>query len=330
MKRLSVILDKDNKISPYVILGFKFLIISLALHYIYREIFLRENIHDIVSFYRSVWRGSEFFTLILVTVLLMLCNWGMEAIKWKTMISRLQSISRWTAFKAVLTGVTVSFFTPNRVGEFGGRVFYLRRGIRIKASLITILCSMSQLLVTLIVGLIAFIGYFKRYMSHEPYLYSLITFFVILFALLFFTLFMYPSVITYFLEQVNRFKRFNTYFKVFSFYTTGDQMKIFVMSLTRYLIFTFQFIIMLKLFQVEIDFFSAFNAVALTFLAMAVVPTMALTEIGIRGSVALYFIGAHSANSIGIVTASFTLWLINLVLPALLGAVFIIVLKFNR
>lgn len=56
---------------------------------------------------------------------------------------------------------------------------------------------------------------------------------------------------------------------------------------------------------------------------MAVIPTLALTEIGVRGSVALFFLGLVSTNSIGIVTATFTLWIINLALPALIGSFFV-------
>ena len=54
------------------------------------------------------------------------------------------------ARKAVFSGITVSTFTPNRIGEYGGRVFCLEKGDRIKAVFITILCSMSQLLTTVI------------------------------------------------------------------------------------------------------------------------------------------------------------------------------------
>jgi hypothetical protein len=69
---------------------------------------------------------------------------------------------------------------------------------------------------------------------------------------------------------------------------------------------------------------------ALTFLSMSVIPTIALTEIGVRGSVAIYFFGFLSENVIGIMTAAFTLWIINLVIPALIGTLFVYQLKFFR
>ena len=68
---------------------------------------------------------------------------------------------------------------------------------------------------------------------------------------------------------------------------------------------------------------------ALTFLSMSIIPTIALTELGVRGSVAIYF-GYISSNTIGILTASFALWIINLVVPAILGVLFVYQLKFFR
>ena len=75
--------------------------------------------------------------------------------------------------KAVFLGITVSIFTPNRIGEFGGRIFCLKSADRIKGVIITILGNVAQLLVTIIFGSIAFLFYIKRFDSffifHEKY-----------------------------------------------------------------------------------------------------------------------------------------------------------------
>ena len=70
---------------------------------------------------------------------------------------------------------------------------------------------------------------------------------------------------------------------------------------------------------------------------MAAIPTIALTELGIRGSVSLYFIGLYFTSlgimcsyDMGIITATTVLWIINLVIPAITGAIFVFRLKFFR
>ncbi|MBE9468956.1 MAG: hypothetical protein IMY72_11655, partial [Bacteroidetes bacterium] len=59
-----------------------------------------------------------------------------------------------------MSGVTVSIFTPNRVGEFGGRIFVLKRKNRVSAIFATIVGSFSQLIITIVVGLISLIVLF--------------------------------------------------------------------------------------------------------------------------------------------------------------------------
>jgi len=69
---------------------------------------------------------------------------------------------------------------------------------------------------------------------------------------------------------------------------------------------------------------------------MTAIPTVTLVELGIRGSVSLYFIGLYFDRfaavteeiNAGIISSSSTLWLINLAIPALLGTIFVFRLKF--
>ena len=71
---------------------------------------------------------------------------------------------------------------------------------------------------------------------------------------------------------------------------------------------------------------------------MTIIPTIALTEIGIRGSISMYVFKHHfdalglwnSEFSLGVVSASSMLWLINLIFPAIAGTIFVFSLKFFR
>lgn len=68
--------------------------------------------------------------------------------------------------------------------------------------------------------------------------------------------------------------------------------------------------------------------IALTFFAISLIPTVTITEIGVRGSSALAFIGVLSENNMGIIAASFMLWFINIAVPAMIGIPFVFGLKF--
>src|SRR6266498_1083351 len=98
-------------------------------------------------------QSREIWNLVLV-IILMLMNWSMEAMKWKISIQRIQPVSFLKSFRAVLSGISFSVNTPNRIGEYLGRVLYMEEGNRLRAVSLTIVCSMSQLIITLFAGLI--------------------------------------------------------------------------------------------------------------------------------------------------------------------------------
>ena len=96
--------------------------------------------------------------------------------------------------------------------------------------------------------------------------------------------------------------------------------------------------LLLKIFSVDLPFFHAMIIIAVTFFVMTIIPTIAITELGIRGSVSLFLIGIYFGGpesvpqsiTLGIIAASTSLWIINLTIPALIGAIFVLNLKFFR
>ena len=103
-----------------------------------------------------------------------------------------------------------------------------------------------------------------------------------------------------------------------------------IFSIVRYFIFSLQFILLLDIFGVDVSFFDAVFAVMLVFFFITITPTITIAEIGVRGSVAIFIIGFFSSNSLGILSSTCTLWLINLIIPAIIGSFFIFSLKFFR
>jgi uncharacterized membrane protein YbhN (UPF0104 family) len=327
-------LSKDKEITfkigkPLSVL-IKVLVILIAFWYIYKEVFLKENISDIIFTYKGIINNTETFWLLLFSIILMFFNWGLEAYKWKMMISKIEQISFLKSYKAILTGITVSFFTPNRIGEFGGRVFHLDKANKIKAVLITLLGNMSQLITTIIIGLMSLMFFLRDVLKDNLYLYYAVLTSVIVLIAVIITVYFNARFLTYLLNKVKLFTNYHEYTKVFSYYNFRELFVILLLSLCRYVIFTFQFYLLLKVLSVNIALIPALSMIFIVFLVMAAIPTIALSEIGVRGSVAMYFLGILSANTFGILTASFSLWIINLVIPAIIGSVFVFSLKLSR
>ena len=84
-------------------------------------------------------------------------NYGLEALKWQQLTKKLEQFSFLTAFKSVLAGCSVTMLTPNRVGEYGGRIMYVKEDNRIAAIPITMLGGISQLFLTIILGTVGLV-----------------------------------------------------------------------------------------------------------------------------------------------------------------------------
>src|SRR5688572_25018804 len=87
---------------------------------IYHQVRQQPGLEKSWQHIRQSFGGAMIWNLI-ATILLMFVNWSIETIKWKLAVEKIQRISFFTAFRAVLSGVTFSVTTPNRVGEYFGR-----------------------------------------------------------------------------------------------------------------------------------------------------------------------------------------------------------------
>lgn len=300
----------------------KLAIIGVSLWYIYKQVNVKADIH--AEDFLLINTNADYI-LISIVLLLMVVNWSVEALKWRLLISGLEKITFFGAFRAILAGVTVSIFAPNRTGEFAGRVFYLEKSDRIQASLQTFVGSIIQLLVTIIAAAIA-ISFQQEELNFPKNLILYLLFscgiVVLLAFLLKKTLEIYSSK-----RFINNYKK---HINTFRDYEIKDLGIVFGLSVLRYIIFTLQYFILLKLFEVNLSFSQSLIFIPLIFFAVSAIPTFALTEIGIRGAAALYFLTPVSGNEAGILASSFTLWLINIVLPALAGTFCILRLKIFR
>ena len=264
----------------------------------------------------------------------MFVNWSIDAIKWQFLVSKLEKVSFWLALKAVFLGITVSIFTPNRIGEFGGRVFCLQQADRLKAVLVTIFGNITQLVITIIFGVLAFLFFSSQYnyllFTKSDYgIYILLVLSLVVLLFLMYLLYNVSQLSSLF-SRWKFLEKYKSYAPVFSLFSAKDISKVLFLSILRYAVYSFQFYLLIKFVNIEIYFLQSMTMSALTFLSMSLIPTIALTELGVRGSVAIYFFGFISSNALAIMTASFALWVINLVLPAIIGVFFVYQLKFFR
>jgi len=310
-------------------------IVFFAFFFLYKQLITQISSNQFNNLNLSIPIKNNIFLFIIV-VFMMFLNWFLEAYKWKFLINKIEKISFLTSIRAVFSGITVSAFTPNRIGEYGGRVFCLDKADRVKAVLITVIGSFSQLIITLSFGFLGLI-FLPNFLSelqnsilkinYGNYILSTILICLVFLSII---LFIKTPLLTTILNKFRFLKRYRKYNSVFSFYNSKELLFILFLSVLRYLVFTLQFYLLLNLFNINLNYFSFMTLSSVMLLIISIVPSIVITEIGIRASVSLFLFSLISNNSIGILSATFLLWIINLLTPALIGIIFIFSLKFFR
>jgi hypothetical protein len=272
--------------------------------------------------------GNEAWKLGLV-FFLMFVNWGLEALKWKVLLRHLYRIRFWEAFKAILSGVAFALNTPNRIGEYGGRVLFIPEGKRVRAVSLTLAGSFSQLLVTLLFGSIGLYLLKDRIVGSGSFT-SLQVWITVFQVLVFFIAFI--GFIIYFrlgwlvkgIDKLPGIQKYTRHIAVLEEMNVSILLNVLILSLLRFLVFIIQYNLMLQLLQVEIEWWPGFWAVSVLFLLLATVPTIAMLELGLRWEYSIMLLGLFSNHVLGIYAAATGIWLINLVIPALAGSLFML------
>lgn len=319
-------------------------VVIFTVAFLYDQLFYRKDISSELNIFSDISKEFSFNMLLIITLLLLPLNILLASIKWKYLIKKLEPISLINSIKGVLAGISVSLIMPNRTGDYLGRIFILKKANRLQAVLSTILGSLAQFLTTLIFGLIALIFYYPEYINiHDGIsIWLYVGFISIVLIVLVIMIFIYLN-FSFFSIIIGRisgkyYKKIEKYTQVFSWYDQRELLNVLLLSILRYFVFSFQFFLLLKFFGISTNYVVAMMLIAVIYFLMTIIPTIALTEIGVRGSVSLFVFRHHfeklglwnSEITIGAVSASSVLWFINLIIPAIIGIIFVFSLRFFR
>jgi hypothetical protein len=307
----------------------KWAVFFISLRYLYLYVWLDKSFLAIFSLAAERLHTFQGIALLSVCSLLLFINWGFEAVKWQRLVRRFHSISLYKSYMAILAGSSISLWMPNRAGEYIGRIFILKPKARIKGILATLIGSVSQLLITLILGIVGLVYYeYSRMDQHFlwPGLVLLGGIFVFLLLLFYFNI----NKIRHLLPQGPWLKPLRKYLLVYSLYSSDELSRVLLYSFYRYFVFSTQFYLLLLFFGVHVPVVEAFGLIFLMYLIQTVSPTNAFTELVVRGGVSVYLFKSYSSGPEAILAASYGIWLINIIIPGLIGAFVLLRARLNK
>jgi hypothetical protein len=240
------------------------------------------------------------------------------------MTTHVQKISLMYSIKGVLAGISTGFFTPNRLGEMVGRVMYLNPENRKAGVTLSLVSSLTQNIIMTLGGIPACILFFgftagKVKMNISLYL-TIVGICVTALCLLYFLL---PR-LSLKLKQSRIAAKIKDFTDCLSAFSFSELIRIILVSLFRYVVFCIQFSFMLRFFGVELTAWEMLISIPTTYLLVTFTPSFAFSEVAVRGSLAVLIIGTFSPQIVGIALAGMCIWIINFVIPMLVGSVLVL------
>lgn len=286
----------------------------LILAYVLFDLSTNENLIFSFDFLMDQeWNYSRVLILLPV-IALMFLNWIIEARKWQLLTQNYSPLNLKKAFASVLSGISTALFTPNRVGDFIGRVSHLPKEHRKKGMISSFFGSYSQWLLTIVMGWVAWMQLGMQFVeSRNVYLLVSALYFLLIVGL--FVLFLGKG---FKLKILNRWKNYLNQPP-----SVQLRIKLLALSLLRYFIFTLQFYLLLQMFGVDLNYGLVMSKLGLFYLITSMIPSTFWGEIGIKESLAVWVFSGVIINSLVIISVTLLLWLINLLIPSIAGNYFL-------
>lgn len=314
------------KATPYKTKQFFFVLIKLSLvlgafYFIFYKLTQNEAL-DFTLFLKTLVNNKQFSTKnVIFLIVLTSLNWVLEIKKWQILVASLLKTTFKTASQQTLGALTASLLTPNRIGDYGAKALYYNPEDRTKIVLLNLFGNAMQMLVTLTFGIIGFLMLAKDYKLPIKFEYLLNIGLATIVC----------SIILYRVSSLNFFKKITT--KLYHFTLVLKQLSqqtkysILILSVFRYLVFSFQFYFIIVLFGVDIAYIEAMIFITTMYLLSSIIPSIFIFDVVVKSSVAVYLFGLIHIDALPILCTTTLMWILNFVIPSLIGSYF--VLKFK-
>jgi len=271
------------------------------------------------------------FLLIMLVLFFMFVQWIIEAKKWQLLLSGTINLSLFKSLKMIFMGISFSIATPNRVGEFVGRIFHLPKEARLQGTGFTFIGNFAQLIATCLVGAIG-INLIDIHLLFQEYTAFHFPVFMIQMLSLFlavFLLFIYFKAGIFFswIAALRYMKRWKDQLIQLSILPSSLLLKVLCWSLSRYGIFLLQYWLMFEAVDLSLEFIQMSIAISVLLLMLSIVPTISLVELGLRWQLSILLFAPLTSNVVSLTMVVTLIWLLNMILPAGIGAVLMLTNK---
>jgi len=304
----------------------KAVILVLTFTFIYRRLSNNEGLQHFQELITQVGQIHA-FSIIALIIVLMVFNYVLEAMKWQYLTKKWAPITLWQAIESVFCGLSLAIFTPNRWGEFGGRVMFLPPRRRVHGVFAMAVGTFGQLVVTSVVGSASLLWFIYYFLGINQWLYIGFLTTGIGFMLLMLIFYFNVRWVVFLLNSIPFLKKYHRFFDVMKRYRFKELLHIMGYCVFRFATYSFQYYLIMHLLLPEIPMFKIMLLTFVFFFIQSVLPTIDIVDIGVRSATADKLFEYVTQQHIAVIASVALIWFTNIIVPAILGSVFVLKLK---
>ncbi|MVZ65978.1 hypothetical protein GQF61_08915 [Sphingobacterium sp. DK4209] len=306
----------------YLNLLIKILIVALAMWFVVSKVNNQKNLAEFKHLIGTI--DPLTIRLVLAVVfLLMFANWFLEVVKWRFLSKRLEHLSLWKAIRSVFCGLTWAIFTPNRIGEYGGRIMLLRPENRASGAVAMGVGLFAQLVLTSIFGALSIAWFVTTFIDTPTAVDFGVWLLAIIYALAFLILFFNVSWVDYLVGKVKLLQKVKPFFAVLEDYSISELAYVLWLSTCRFAIFTSQYILLMFVFLPDLSIVSMLPMIFILFFVQSAVPSLDIFDFSVRSFVASNLFAYITTQELAVMAIVSCVWFVNLIFPAIIGAFFV-------
>lgn len=319
-----------------VVLGFavKLLISGGAIAYITNKLWVSLEEPELIQVFGTSTSQSlvRVGVLIVPMIVLMLANWGVEVIKWKDLISKEYAISWRRSVKSILSGTTFGVFSPNRSGEFVGRVLALPSDQRLKGAVLSFVNGLAQTLATYTFGVFGIVMLLERFGGDilNGVSVRILQVVMVLTVIILLSLYLNFRLFARYLASVRFIRERARYVNVLKRTDRSLLIRLYNWSLLRFAIFLGQYWLVFSWIGTDQGIINLTIASVLSLFSSTIIPFLPVPDLLIRESVALSYFELYGFDTLSVSAAVLFIWLFNIALPAVIGAVVLFTYRIFR
>lgn len=260
-------------------------------------------------------------------------NWTLEALKWQWLTRRVAPLRFTEALGGVLAGLSLGMALPG-FGDTAGRVLSIRgttsstetplaqnRAGAVGAALVS---GGMQFYVAVVVGAVAWAVHLTHLPARNtPGGQALLALLMVL-SVLGVALNFYRNRFVNWSVHWPKIGQYNAYWAIVGQYSHADMAATFTLALLRNLTFSAQLYCAFRLYGIELPALPLAAGVGVIFLVKTVTPAVNwLSDLGVREAAALWVFAPYNLPAPLLLTATLTLWLVNILLPVGVGVLVI-------